>query len=56
MDSFGGFGGVGASVLSFLSDEYSSKSRLTFAVTPTNTADKVILNIEYLFDQQGKLS
>ncbi|GFN80506.1 misato-like protein 1 [Plakobranchus ocellatus] len=40
LDCHDGFGGVGASVLSYLTDEYSSKSRFTFAVTPTNLPDK----------------
>ncbi|GFS02961.1 protein misato homolog 1-like [Elysia marginata] len=40
LDSYNGFSGVGASMLSFLADEYSAKSRFTFAVTPTTVSDK----------------
>ncbi|RUS91570.1 hypothetical protein EGW08_000685 [Elysia chlorotica] len=40
LDCYGGFSGVGASLLSFLADEYSSKSKFVFAVTPPNVPDK----------------
>lgn len=40
LDCYDGFSGVGTSVLSFLADEYSAKSRFTFAVTPTIVSDK----------------
>ncbi|CAG5127452.1 unnamed protein product [Candidula unifasciata] len=40
LDNYNAFGGVAASVLSYLSDEFASKSRLSFAVTPASPCDQ----------------
>lgn len=40
LDNYNAFGGIAASVLSYLSDEFSTKSRLSFAVTPACPSDQ----------------
>ena len=40
-DNNGGFGGLTASTLAYLSDEFSSKSRFSIAVTPATPPDQV---------------
>jgi len=42
-DNNGGFGGLTASTLAYLSDEFSSKSRFSIAVTPATPPDQTAL-------------
>ena len=48
-DTCDGFGGLSASVLEYLQDEYSSKGRFMFGVTPNDVEDDVRV---YLFSTE----
>ncbi|KAK7011429.1 protein misato 1 [Biomphalaria glabrata] len=43
LDSHSAFGGLASSILSYLSEEFSSKSRLSFALTPACSSDGTAL-------------
>ncbi|KAH9518537.1 Protein misato 1 [Bulinus truncatus] len=42
-DNYSAFGGLTSSILSYLTDEYSNKSKLSFALTPAHPPDKSAL-------------
>lgn len=63
MDTYDGFGGLGASLLEYLKDEFDSKSLFTFGLTPANVPDSTpihranrILNSALTFSRCSTLS